>query len=887
MQERLFETEVLPMVRRLGTALILLLLGTVAGVAEVPKPADVFGFEPGADYKIADYGQVLEYFRLLDKGSDRVQLKEIGQSVEGRPLLLVYISSKDNIARLDHFRSISEKLARARVDEDSARELAAEGRAIIWVDGGLHATERAPGQTMPLLAYNVATEESPEMKKIRENVILLLMPMMNPDGLDLVADWYRKNLGTPFETTSPPRLYHHYVGHDNNRDWFMNNMPETEAVTEQLYNRWYPQIVLNHHQTSPPWARIYLPPFSDPVNPRIHPGVTTGVNIVGSAMANRFAMEKKPGVISGIVFSMWWNGGMRTVPYYHNQVGILTETGHATPTPRYYDPEKLPENLIPYGGRIRGGMISTKGTNINYPYPWRGGESHFRDAVDYIHTASMAVLDIGSNLREEWLFNMYQMGRDAIEEGKSGMFAYVIPMEQWDRGEAFNLVGVLRRGGIEVERATADFTAGGTSYAKGSFVIRCDQAFRPYLVDLMETQDYPDRRQTPDGPPDPPYDLAGWTLPLQMGVRVERIEESFEFHTEEVAGLVVGDPGAITGDAGYGFVLSHQPNYAAWAANRLLGEGERLYWAKNGFRAAGREYEAGTILIESKGNDTANRVKSMTELGLDFTGISSQPSTELVALSQARVGLYKSWMSNMDEGWTRWLLERYDFALETLHDEDVRSGDMTRFDAILLPDQSPDDILNGHPPGTMPEEYVGGLGLEGALVLKQFVEKGGTLVALDRASDFVIDQFGLPVRNVVSGVSPREFFIPGSLIRMHVDLSHPLAYGMQAEVAASFQRSRAFEIVTLSRMGEGGKEETKAPPAPPVDVVASYAENDILMSGWALGEETYIAGKAAVVKVDVGSGEVVLFAFRPQFRGQPRGTYKLLFNALQGAAAGK
>ncbi len=662
----------------------------------------------------------------------------------------------------------------------------------------------------------------------------------------------------------------------------MNNMPETEAVSEILYNRWYPQIVLNHHQTSPPWARIYLPPFSDPVNPRIHPGVTTGVNIVGSAMANRFAMEKKPGVISGIVFSMWWNGGMRTVPYYHNQVGILTETGHATPTPRYYDPEELPENLIPYGGRIRGGMISTKGTNINYPYPWKGGESHFRDAVDYIYTASMAVLDIGSNLREEWLFNMYQMGRDAIDEGKSGSFAYVIPMEQWDRGEAYNLVGVLRRGGVEVERSTADFTAGGQSYAKGSFVIRCDQAFRPYLVDLMETQDYPDRRRTPDGPPDPPYDLAGWTLPMQMGVRVDLIEESFEFHTEEVTGLVVGDAGEVTGDAGYGYVLSHRPNYATWAVNLLLGKGEHLYRTEEGFQAGGRHYDAGAILIESKGRDTVNGVKSMADLGLDFAGISSKPSTELVPLREARIGLYKSWMSNMDEGWTRWLLESYDFAVETLHDEDIRAGDLSRFDAVLLPDQSPDDIMNGHPPGTMPDEYVGGLGLEGALALKQFVDQGGTLVALDHASDFVIDQFGLPVRNVVSDVSPREFFIPGSLIRTKVDITHPLAYGMQEEVAVSFQRSRAFEIVTLSRMGEGGKEETKAPPAPPVDIIASYAEEEILMSGWALGEEKYIAGKAAVVKVDVGSGEVILFAFRPQFRGQPRGTYKLVVQCSAG-----
>jgi hypothetical protein len=772
-------------------------------------------------------------------------------------------------------------MARARIDEATARQLAQEGKAVMWVDGGLHASESAHGQTMPLLAYRLASEESAEMKKIRENVITVIMPMMNPDGLDIVANWYKKNLGTPFETTGPPELYHEYVGHDNNRDWYMNNMPETKAVSQVIYNEWYPQIVLNHHQTSPPWARIYIPPFADPVNPRIHPGVTTGVNIVGSAMANRFAMKKMPGVISNIIFSMWWNGGMRTVPYYHNMIGLLTETGHATPTPRYYDPEKLPEDLIPYGGRIRGGMISTKGININYPYPWKGGESHYRDAVDYIYTASMGVLDVGANLREEWLYNIYQMGRDAIETGKS---TYVVSLEQWDRGEAVNLVSLLRQSGVEVSRATADFEAGGKFYPAGSFLIRTDQAFRPYVVDLMEKQDYPDRRQTPGGPPDPPYDLAGWTLPWQMGVQVDRVEQLLDVGAEAVQETTLLVAGQIEGEAGFGYVLSHHPNAAAHAVNRLLHDGEKVHWSEAAFKAGGHDFNAGAVIIEASGNDTKRRVETLAkELGIDFVGVGTKPSVDMVALKPAKIGLYKSWVDNMDEGWTRWLFKEYGFRPVTLHDKDIRSGDLASFDAIVIPDQSPEEILNGHPVGTMPEEYVGGMGVEGALALKRFVEQGGTLVAFDAASDFAIDQFGLPVRNVVSGVSPREFFIPGSLIRTHVDVIHPLAYGMQEEVAASFQRSRAFETVVLPRMGEGGEEKIQEAPAPPVDIVASYAKEDILMSGWALGEETYIAGKAAVVKVDVGAGEVVLFAFRPQFRGQPRGTYKLVFNALQGA----
>lgn len=859
----------------------LTLLAATPVEAKVPHPSEVFGFEPGDDYKLADWTEMQDYYQRLAKASDRVQMKEIGRTALDRPMLLLFISSEENLARLTDWRSVSEKMARARIDDETAQSLTQEGKAVVWIDGGLHATEIAPGQMMPLLAYRVATEESREMQKIRENVILLLMPMMNPDGLDIVTDWYRKNLKTPFETTRQPWLYHHYVGHDNNRDWFMNNMPETQAVSRVLYNEWYPQIVYNHHQTGPNWTRIFVPPFSDPVNPRIHPGVTTGVNMVGSAMASRFAMKRMSGVVSDTTYSMWWNGGMRTAPYFHNMIGILTETSHATPTPRYYDPEEKPDYI---GRRRRGNRPPTTGTNIFYPYPWEGGESHLRDAVDYTLVASMAVLDIAANLKEEWLYNIYRMGRDAIEKGESKPFAYVIPPEQWDRGEAMNLVNVLLRGGVEVSRAKAGFEAGGKQLVAGSFVIPAAQAFRPYLVDLLEKQEYPDRRQRPGGPPEPPYDLAGWTLPMQMGVAVERIEEAFEVDVVEVSGLVSPEAGRVRGEARFGYLLSHRANASARAVNGLLRDEERVYWATEGFEAAGEQHAAGTIVIEAKGHNTEKRVETLAkELGLDFVGIGKKPSVRMVGLKRPRVGLYKSWVANMDEGWTRWLLEDYGFAVETLQDEDVRTKDLSGFDAVLIPDQEAERILNGHPLGTMPEAYVGGMGVEGAMALKQYVSEGGTLVALDGASDFVIEQLGLPLRNVVASVSQERFFIPGSLIRTKVDLTHPLAYGMQEEVAASFQRSRAFETVVLPGEGEGGREDIEKAPPPPVEVVARYAEEDLLMSGWALGEEEHIGGKAAVVSVGLGAGEVVLFGFRPQFRGQPRATYKLIFNALHGA----
>ena len=404
---------------------------------------------------------------------------------------------------------MSAKLARARIDEATAQKFAEAGKAVVWIDGGMHASERAHGQMTPALAYRLISEESAEMAEIRDKVIVLLMPNINPDGLDIVASWYKKYLGTPFETTGPAWLYHHYVGHDNNRDWFMNNMPESEAVSQVIYNEWYPQIIHNHHQTSPAWARIFLPPFSDPVNPNIHPGVTTGVNLVGTAMANRFAMKKMPGVVSDFQFSMWWNGGMRTAPYFHNMIGILTETAHATPTPRYYDPEKKPKML-----GSRRSNTPTNGTDIFYPYPWEGGDSHFRDAIDYMITASMGILSLAADRKEKWLYNIYSMGRDAIDSAK--IYAYVIPKKQWDPGEAYRLVSVLRKTGIEVHQAERAFSAGGKEYEAGSFVMMADQAFSPMLTDLMEPQEYPDRRAA-DGTPQVPYDLAGWTLPSPDG----------------------------------------------------------------------------------------------------------------------------------------------------------------------------------------------------------------------------------------------------------------------------------------------------------------------------------------------------------------------------------
>ena len=854
-----------------------LTFGSVAK-AQVPAPAEVLGFEPGDDYQLALWGELTPYYEQLAAASDRVEIREIGETVLGKPLLVLFISSPENLAALDRHRENARAMAHAEIPEEEAVRISREGKAVVWIDAGLHATEVAPAQMAPLLAHRVATEDSEEMRKIRDEVILILMPCMNPDGLDIVASWYRRNLKTPFETTRPPELYHHYVGHDNNRDWFMNNMPETAAVSRMLYHEWFPQIVYNHHQTGPAWARIFLPPFADPVNPRIHPGVTTSVNLIGSAMANRFAMKKMPGAVSDMIYSMWWNGGMRTVPYFHNMIGLLTETSHASASPRIYDPEDRPEFV---GNPRRGQAAPTSGTDVFYPYPWPGGESPFSDPVRYTLTASMAVLDVAADLREKWLFDIWRMGRDAIEGSDA---SWIVPADQWDPGEAAALLNVLHDGGIVIERAEEAFEIDGETYGEGSHIIPGAQAFRAYAEDLLEAQDYPDRRRTPDGPPDPPYDLAGWTLPMQMGVRVDRVAEVPDVASAAVDGPVRAPAGEVSGGGSFGYALSHRPNAAVIAQNRLLAAGAEVAWAAEGFSDGGTEYPAGTLVVRRSDPADAAMEGIASELGLDVAGLARAPAAELLSLEPVRVGLYKSYVASMDEGWTRWLLENYEYDLTSLSDDDVRTGDLSRLDVIVLPHQSTREILQGHAPGTMPDEFTGGIGLEGSLALSRFVEEGGMLVTLDGASDFAIAQFGLPLRNVTAGLADRSFFIPGSLIRATVDTAHPLAFGMRDEVATQFVRSRAFETVGLPRTREGGQETTMEPPPANVDVIARYAEGDILMSGWALGEEDAIGGKIAMVRVPMGAGEVVLFGFRPQFRGQPRGTYKLFLNALNGAA---
>lgn len=839
---------------------------------QIPTPESIIGFKPCSDYKLATYEQISAYFRALDSSTPRMELLDIGATTEGRRQLMAIISSEANLQRLDRYKSIAQQLASSReLSEAEAKELAAEGRAIVWIDFGLHSTEVGHAQTAPLMAHFAVTNESAEMRFIRDNVIFLLVPNMNPDGTTLVADWYMKHVGTRFERTSPPELYQKYAGHDNNRDWFMFNLAESRNVARQIYVEWFPQIIYNQHQSAPFPARIFVPPFNDPMNPNIPPLVMRGVNFIGEAITRRLDQEGKTGAISRISFDTWWNGGMRTAPYYHNMIGILTETGHASATPSVYDPETFPATF-------EDGRPTLEPTTY-YPNPYRGGEWHLRDTCDYMLTASMAVLNTGAKRRPEWLYDIYQMGRDAIAAGQGE--TYVISREQWDPGTAVKLVNVLRWGGVEIERTTRELTIGATTYPANSFVIRGAQPFRPYLTDLLNPQVYPDQRLYPGGPPDQPYDITGWTLPLQMGVTIDRHDNVDRLPNDALVLVDRAQLGESTVpvESSYAFALDTRANDAFTAVNRLLAAGETILRTEDDVDVGGSVWPAGTFLVPISAGTRDRIAASVADLGLTVAALDRAPAGRLDRIEKPRIGLYRAWGANADEGWTRWVLEAFEFPYIRLHDKELREGDLVKnYDVIVLPDATYNRMLTGLNTRAAPPEYTGGMTPKGVSNLYEFVENGGTLVALDSATELPIVDFGLPLNEVTANRPESEFFVPGTLLALEVDPSHPLGYGMPSRVAAFFSRSPAFSLEDNSQ-DRGSDDQMKLDQSDGITVVARYPETDLLRSGWILGEQ-FLASQAAVVEARVGKGKVILLGFRTQHRGQPHATFKLLFNAL-------
>ncbi len=869
-------------------SIICVLAASVALAAQshrVPAPELTFGFKPGADYKLATYDQSIDYLRTLAASSQYIRLVEAGKTTQGRTMYFALISTPKNLDKIEKYRQIARRLAHPQgLTDDTARELAREGKPIIHIDGGLHATEVAGPQHAPLLAYDLVSKGQSgdrATKEILENVILMLWPTINPDGQQMVAEWYMKNVGTPYELSGLPQLYQEYVGHDNNRDAYMLNMIESRVI-EHAWRAWEPSIVYVHHQSGPFPTRIWLPPFSEPVGTDAPFLMSREVNMIGMAIAKGLEERGQVGATHmGTAFDAWYPGYIDYAPNFKNVPAFWTETAlYQYATPREYTIEDFPPDFRD----LRPQSL--------YSSPWRPGWWRLGDAVAYMETASLSVLEYAAKYKESLLYNRYLSGRDQIVRGrKEAPYAYVVPQTQRDPVAAVELLRRLAFGGVRVSQFTAPATVAGETFPAGTWIVPTDQEFAAMAREVLNVQRYPDMRQYPGGPPLRPYDAAGWTLPAQMGVRVVAVNAPIGDDVRAVMKVLGPMPDPRTPPTAYNAATSSDPapfdsvpgigfdaNPGAAAIvpppGRLTGSGPDLAVdpaQNNAFRAINRAWKAGASVSSNingryiiRGLSDAAQPDLVNTLALvaERTTASGSPR------QRPRIGLVRPWGSSMDEGWTRWLLERYEFDFVTLRPADFRSPLADKVDVVILTEDGrlPLDNSGGRGRGggrAVRPEYADSLLPADLESFERFIRSGGTLVCLGGASTFAIQQFKLPVRNVVAGLRPEEFFLRGSIVEVTADPSHPVMAGMPEKAAIFVDGSPVFETLE----GFSGR------------VLAKYAESGSpLLSGYLIGEK-YLQGKAAALDVVLEQGHVILLGFRPQWRGQPFGTLRVLFNA--------
>lgn len=880
--------------------------------AQLTTPEEQFGYRIGTDYQLVNYQGLTDYWHLLAEQSDRMTLESIGRTSEGREQWMATITSPANRANLERYKEIAARLARAEsVTEEEARALAAEGKAVVWIDGGLHATEVLGIQQLMELVWQMVSRDDAETMRFLDEVILLAVHA-NPDGHALVANWYMRN-DDPLERSSGnvPVLYNKYAGHDNNRDFFMASLAESENMNRVMYREWFPQIVYNHHQTGPAGTVMFAPPFRDPPNHNLDPIILTSLDQVGSAMHQRFVVEGKGGTTmrSGAGYSTWWNGGLRTTPYFKNMIGLLTETiGHPTPIEIPF----LPNRQLTHG---------------DLPLPVNPGTWHFRQSVDYSQTANRAVLDYASRNREHLLFNIWRMGMNSIERGsrdswtvlpkwidqvtdevggrgsmedyesylrdpdKRDARGYILPADQRDFPTATRFVNALLKGGVRVHRATDDFNVGGKDYPAGSYVVTAAQAFRPHVIDMFEPQNHPNDFQYPGGPPIAPYDNAGWTLALQMGVEFDRILDGFNGPFEEIAWMAEPMPGTVTGSPSpVGYMVDHV-NAAFTAVNRVLAARGEVYWTDVEFDAPGMSFEPGAFFIPAASADRTQLEAWAAELGIGFHGVNSAPASTM-ALSNARVGLMDRYGGSMPTGWTRYILEDFEFNFEMIFPPDVDAGNLNdRFDVIILPDGAfagggvGGGGRGGFRFGGPNEDFVASLpdslsrrlgrlsGETSVPALREFIENGGTVIAVAGSTSLGV-ALGLPLDNFMvdaqgESLSRDDYFTPGSIHNIAVEQGSPLTHGLGDRVNVLHSHSPVF------RIGDG---------AANVRRIAWYDTAEPLVSGWAWGQH-HLEGGTSMIEADIGAGKLFLFGPKITFRSQPHGTFPLLFNGIHYGAA--
>ena len=847
----------------------------IASAAEIPTPEAHLGFVPGADYRLANWGAVVGYYNKVAAGSDRVVVRELGRTTENRPYLAAFVSSAANIAKLDRYKAIQQTLAQPTSPEPIPHlaELVEESKTVVLITCSIHANETASTLMSLELLYQLATGDDPGTKEILDNTILILVPSANPDGVDIVADWYERSKGHAWEGAGLPWLYHKYAGHDTNRDWFMLNLKETQLLTQLLYHEWFPTMAYDVHQMGSRGARMFVPPFFDPINPNLDPWTNQGIFLIGAHMAADLTAQGKQGVLTNAMYDNWWNGGNRTAPQRHNIVAVLTEVASVKlASPIYVDKDQL-------AGATRGFVNHDRA--VNFVDPWAGGWWRLRDIVDYELITARSMLTLAARYKEQFQTNYQRLGVEAIRRGRTEPpYGWLVRADGHDPGTAARMVKILQDSGIQIRQARAKFQADGVDYPAETWFLPADQPYRAHLKDLMERQVYPNRINA-NGTAETPYDVAGWTLPLQMGVPSVPLGGPVLGDFEPVATVEIPS-GRIVGQTNPDFyTLSDKSNDDFRVVNGLLAAGVEVGRLDTIAQSGQETLAAGTWTFPASPSVKTTLEKVLQQASTTVTGRSGLSVAQPKAITLPRIGLYQPWVPSMDEGWTRLVLEQFEFPYKTLHDAEIRSGRLSsRFDTIILPSVTAKVIREGQRADETEPAYVGGLGSAGIEAIRDFIQNGGNLVCLEDSCQFAIDILGLPIKNVLRELKSSEFYAPGSILHaatnQELSPSPPatntlwlkqIGYGMNSEISVYFDRSMAFEI------GQPTQAESWAYPA------VTYAKIDPLQSGWLLGAEK-LQGKAAMVVAKLGQGRVVLFGFPPQHRGQPHGTFRLFFNSL-------
>jgi hypothetical protein len=896
----------------------------------IPSPKQHFGFNIGDDYKLANYTQTVAYYKKL-AASPRAKLVDIGLTEEGRHEYMMIVSSPENIKNLALYKDISQKLARAEgLTDQQALALAAKGKAVVWIDGGLHATEVVGTQQLTETMYQLISRKDPETMRILNNVIVLLTHA-NPDGMDLVSNWYMKDADPLKRNTNIPTLYEKYIGHDNNRDFYMMNTRESTNMNRQLFLEWFPQIMYNHHQRGPEGSVLAGPPYRDPFNYVFDPLMITGIDALGAAMYSRLNVENKPGYtrLTGSSFSTWYNGGLRTTTQFHNMIGLLTEIiGNPTP-------EKIP--VVP-------ARLIPNGATPNPVLPqdvW-----HFRQSIDYSISLNYSVLDYAARQHDEVLFNIYRMGKNSIERGSKDYWTlspkrteaitkafksdqktggdnasaagdpmgwmtrgadipmkyydavlknpalrdprgYIISADQPDFPTAIKFLNALIKAGISVHKATADFTVEGNKYPAGSYIVKTDQAFRPHVLDMFEPQDHPNDFLYPGGPPIRPYDAAGWTLAFQMGVHFERVLNNFGGPFVRIPyGQIQTPPKQAVPSSGKGYLLSSQVNNSFIVANDLLKAGVDIYRVPKG---AGGLAETGTFYIPAGATAKSVLDKADAGLGVKIIGTDAMPA-DARKISSVRIGLWDQYGGSIPSGWLRLLMEQHHFSYHVIYPQDIDTGDLkSKYDVIVfvtraIPPAGGDagdrnNLYADRMPKSedVPAEFrkmLGKITAEKSIPqLRSFLEAGGSIVTIGSSANLAY-HLGLPVHNALvdkdsnKPLPGTKYYIPGSILHASVDPKLPAAWGMPSDVDINFDNSPVFKLDdNADKKG--------------IEPIMWFPNDQPLRSGWAWGQ-SYLKDGVAGFVASVGAGKLYTFGPEITFRGQSLGTFKLLFNQFYG-----